>query len=499
MEGTASVVGSGPNGLAAAVVLARAGLRVTVWEVAETPGGATRSARSLAPDAVTDLGSAVHPFGIASPLFSRLPLHRYGLEWLHPKVPMAHPLDGRPAALLERSLGETCRGLGRDGRAWAAVHRSVVRTWDHIVPGVLGPLLRIPEHPVAMAAFGARGVWPAAALATAAFRDEPARALFAGSAAHGVLPLTRPLTASFGILFGAAGHATGWPVARGGSQAIADALVADLNEHDGIVLTGVQVSDLAQVCPADVVLLDLTPRQVLALTEQALPRSYARALARWRYGSATYKIDYLLDGPVPWADERVQGAGTVHVGGTLGQLSAAEADVYAGRHPDRPFVLVAQQGAADPSRAPTGKQVLWAYAHTPHGSPVPIGHRIDAQIERFAPGFRDRITARLETTPADLERMNANLVGGDIGGGAMDGLQQVFRPVRKAVPYATGVPGMFLCSSSTPPGGGVHGMCGFHAARAALKDLARRRHTTPQPSGPAAQPTTHPPVHRIRQ
>ncbi len=479
MEGTASIVGSGPNGLSAAVVLARAGLDVTVWEAADTPGGATRSAALLGPGTLSDLGSAVHPFGIASPLFSRLGLERHGLQWAHPLIPLAHPLDDRPAALLQRSLQETCRALGRDARAWARVHAGAVNRWEQLLPDVLGPLLRVPEHPLALAAFGVRGAWPAAGFAKAAFRNEEARALFAGSAAHAVLPLTRPLTAAFGVLFGAAGHATGWPVARGGSQAIANALVADLQAHGGAVLTGSEVRDLSQVRPADVILLDLTPRQVLLLGGVELPPAYARALARWRYGTATYKVDYLLDGPVPWRDDRVRDASTVHVAGTLAQVVSAEADVHAGRHPERPFVLVAQQGAADAGRAPAGSQVLWAYAHTPHGSPVPIGERIDAQIERFAPGFRDRVTDRIESTPADLERFDANLVGGDIGGGALDGLQQLFRPVPAVVPYATGVPGLFLCSSSTPPGGGVHGMCGGHAAQAALTDLARRRRVTP--------------------
>lgn len=475
MEGTASVVGAGPNGLAAAVVLARAGLDVTVWEAAEEPGGATRSAPVLGPGTLSDLGSAVHPFGVASPLFARLPLQRHGLAWVHPRVPVAHPLDGLPAALLHSSLEETARGLGRDGRAWQLVHGGVVRRWEQVVAGVMGPLVRVPAHPVTLAAFGARGAWPASALARAVFRDEPARALFAGSSAHAVLPLSRPLTAAFGVLFGAAAHATGWPVARGGSASIARALVAELHAHGGQVLTSTPVTHLDQVRPADVVLLDLTPRQVLVLAGTQLPAGYRRALRAWRYGTAVYKTDYLLDGPVPWRDRRVREAGTVHVGGTLAEVARAEADVHHGRHPERPFVLVAQQSLVDPSRTVEGRQVLWAYTHTPHGSTVPVGDRIDTQIERFAPGFRDRVLQRIDSSPADLERWNANLVGGDIGGGALDGCQQVFRPVARPVPYATPLEGVFLCSSSTPPGGGVHGMCGYHGARAALTDLARRR------------------------
>ena len=475
MRGHAVVVGAGPNGLTAAAVLALAGLDVTVHEAADTVGGALRSAEILGPDVVTDLGAAVLPFAVASPAFARLPLERHGLDWVQPTTPMAHPLDDRPAALLHRDLDRTARELGRDGRAWKALHAPAVRQWESLVPGVLGPLLRVPSAPLTMAGFGARGLWPATLLARAAFREAPAQALFAGSASHAVVPLSRPFTAAFGVLFGAAGHATGWPVARGGSQAVADALLGVLTAAGGRVVTGSRITSLAQIGPADLVLLDLTPRQVLAVAGDALPPSYARRLAAWRYGTASYKVDYLLDGPVPWRDPRVTTAGTVHVGGTLAQVAEAEAEVHAGRHPQRPFVLLAQQSLADPSRAPRGQQVVWAYAHTPHGSDVPVGARVDAQIERFAPGFRDRILNRVESSPADLEAWDANLVGGDIGGGALDGLQQLFRPVASAVPYATPLPGVFLCSSSTPPGGGVHGMCGWHAATAALDALSRDR------------------------
>jgi phytoene dehydrogenase-like protein len=476
VQGTAAVVGAGPNGLAAAVVLARAGLDVTVHEAAGTPGGAARSAALLGPGTVVDLGSAVHPFGVASPLFSQLGLHRHGLEWLHPPVVAAHPLDDGPAGLLHRSLERTAAELGPDGRAWSVLHRGVVERWEQTVESALGPLLRVPEHPAALASFGLRAPWPAAAAATALFRTEQARGLFAGSAAHAVLPPRHVLTSAFGTLFGAAAHATGWPVARGGSQAIADALVADLREHGGRVLLGSPVTDLARVRPADLVLLDLTPRQVLALGGLELPGRYRRALSRWRYGTACYKVDLLLDGPVPWRDPRVAQAGTVHVGGTLAEIGAAESQARAGRLPERPFVLVAQQGAADPSRAPAGQQVLWSYAHVPHGCDDPrAGERVLAQLERFAPGVRDRVLARVDTPPSGLQAWNANLVGGDIGGGALDGLQQVFRPAVQADPYATGVPGVLLCSSSTPPGGGVHGMAGHHAARRALAGLARAR------------------------
>jgi phytoene dehydrogenase-like protein len=476
VQGTAAVVGSGPNGLAAAVVLARAGLDVTVHEAAGAAGGAARSAAVLGPGTVVDLGSAVHPFGVASPLFAQLGLHRHGLEWLHPPVVAAHPLDDGPPGLLHRSLERTAEGLGADGRAWSLLHRGVVERWEETVESVLGPLVRVPEHPRALASFGLRAPWPAAATARALFRTEQARGLFAGSAAHAVLPPRHVLTSAFGTLFGAAAHATGWPVARGGSQAVVDALVADLEEHGGRVLVRSPVTDLAQVRPADVVLLDLTPRQVLGLRGLELPDRYRRALARWRYGTASYKVDLLLDGPVPWRDPRVAEAGTVHVGGTLAEIGAAEEQARAGRLPERPFVLVAQQGAADPSRAPVGRQVLWAYAHVPHGCDDPrAGERVLQQLERFAPGVRDRVRERVDTSPAGLEAWNANLVGGDIGGGALDGLQQVFRPAVQADPYATGVPGVWLCSSSTPPGGGVHGMAGYHAARRALRGLARSR------------------------
>jgi len=470
------VVGAGPNGLAAAIVLAQAGFQVTVYEAAGTAGGALRSRSLLSPDSVTDLGAASHPFGVASPFFNSLDLQRHGLEWIDPAVPLAHPLIGRPAALLHRSLERTTQELDRDGGAWNRLHRNATDHWPEVVESVLAPLLRVPRRPLTLAGFGARGAWPAASLARAAFRGEEARALFGGSAAHSWLPLTRPLTAAFGVLFGAAAHASGWPVARGGSQRIADALVAELTDLGGELVLDAPVEDLGELGPADLVLLDVTPRQFLRMSGGKLPPRYARALGRYRYGAAAHKVDYLLDGPVPWSDPRVQDAGTVHVVGGLDDIVRAEREVHAGTASERPFVLLGQQSRHDRSRAPRGQEVVWAYAHVPSGNDGSAGHLVDRQIERFAPGFRDRVLARVETTPQQFERWNANLVGGDINGGSMDGLQQLLRPVARADPYSTPLPGVYLCSSSTPPGGGAHGMCGYHAARAALRWQAATSH-----------------------
>ncbi|HEY4615245.1 MAG TPA: NAD(P)/FAD-dependent oxidoreductase [Citricoccus sp.] len=473
----AVVVGSGPNGLTAAAVLARAGWEVDVYERHTAPGGASASAPVLGPGTIVDLGAAGHPFGVASPVFRDLDLTAHGLEWLHGDYPMAHPLDGRPAALLHRTLQDTVDGLGADGAAWARLHAPLVEDVDAHLENILGPsLLRFPKHPVSMARFGVRALWPAGALGRAVFRDEAARSLFASSSIHAILPPSHVFTSAFGLIFGALGMTHGWPVARGGSGAITAALAAVLTAHGGRLHLEHEVTDLREFAGADAILLDLTPRQLLALEGADLTDRYAAHLRRWRYGTGVSKVDYLLDGPVPWTDERVAGANTVHVTGTLAELEHAEREAKAGRMPDQPFVMVCQQQAADPSRATgeaEGKTVVWTYAHVPGGYDEPVEHLIEAQIERFAPGFRDRVVHRVATRPSALEAWNPNLVGGDVAGGSMGGLQQVLRPAPVLSPHRTGTPGLYMASSSTPPGGGVHGMAGLHAAHAAMADSRR--------------------------
>ena len=470
----AVVVGSGPNGLAAAVTLAEAGLSVVVLEAAEQPGGGTRSEELTLPGFVHDACAAIHPLGVASPFFLNAPLDRFGLEWAHPEVPVAHPLPGRPAGVLHRSLDDTVAALGRDGRAWRRLVRPLVRRWEAFAESVLGPMLRVPPHPVTMARFGVRAAPPATTLARAVFREDPARAVFAGLAAHAILDLRHPLTSAFGVMFGASAHAGGWPAARGGSQRIADALIGYLESMGGTVVTGHRVRSLADL-PSGVkaALFDTTPRHLVEIAGERIPARYRKRLERFRYGPASFKVDYALDGPVPWADEACRRAGSVHVGGTLAEVAAAEADVTAGRHPERPFVICTQPSLFDASRAPAGKHTLWAYCHLPAGSPRDMTAAIEDQIERFAPGFRDLVLARHVRGPAAIEAHGINYIGGDIAAGSHGGLQLVARPVLSTDPYAVPGDGLptYLCSSSTPPGAGVHGMCGWWAARSALKRL----------------------------
>lgn len=465
----AIVVGSGPNGLAAAVTLARARLSVLLVEAAETLGGGLRSAELTLPGFVHDVCSAIHPLGVASPFFRSLPLGAHGLSWIFPEAEAAQPFTDRPAALLHRSPRRTAEGLGEDGPAWEAMVRPFLDRPERLVGDLLHPPWWPPRGPLTLARFGMHAVRSARAAAFARFRTDRARGLYAGLAAHAIVPLERPFTASFGLLFAFLAHGWGWPLARGGSRAIADALASCFGGLGGEARTGWPVRDLAELPPARAVLLDLTPRQVLAVAGRRLGSRYARALARYRYGAAAFKLDYALAGPVPWRDPACLGAGTVHVGGPFEEVAAAEAEVGRGRVPERPFLLVGQQSLFDPTRSPAGRHTLWAYCHVPGGSEVDMTERIEAQIERHAPGFRDLVLGRAALSPASLAAYNENYVGGDIAGGSTATPQLFFRPTFRIDPYATPDPGIFLCSSSTPPGAGVHGMCGYLAARSALR------------------------------
>ncbi len=468
----AVVVGSGPNGLAAAVELARNGRSVVVLEAEDTIGGGTRSAELTLPGYVHDVGSAIHPLGYASPFFSILPLQEHGLEWVHPAAPLAHPFDDGTAAVLERSVEETGATLGPDAAAYRELMKPIARDWNRLVGSLLGPL-RLPRHPIALARFGLRAVRPARSLAQGLFEGEKARGLFAGNAAHSFLPMERAPSASFGLVLGALGHAVGWPFPKGGSQKIADALLSYLRSLGGEVYTGVRVGSVEEVPRTRTVLFDVTPWQLFKIAGEHFPGHYRRALQRYRYGPGVFKADFALDGPIPWKVESCKRAGTVHLGGTLDEISLGEALVWRGEHPEKPFVLLAQQSLFDETRAPEGRHTVWAYCHVPNGSTFDMTERIEAQIERFAPGFGDRILAKSTMKPADLERINANHIGGDINGGVMDFRQLFTRPVARLTPYSTPAKGLYLCSSSTPPGGGVHGMCGYFAARAALATTLR--------------------------
>ena len=466
----AVVVGAGPNGLAAAVELARSGRSVAVLEAEETVGGGARSAEITLPGFVHDLGSAINALGYASPFFRSLPLEEHGLEWIHPPAPLANPFDDGSAAVLERSVEGTARNLGRDAAAYTRLMRDIAEDTLRIAPYFVGSP-RLLRHPLSLAASGLRSLRSARSLADDWFEGEHARGLFAGNAAHSFLPLEKPPSALFGLLLGTLGHAVGWPFPKGGAQKIPDALASYLLSLGGEIYTGVRVRSVDEVPKTRTVLFDVTPRQLLDIAGEHFTERYQDALERYRYGPGVFKVDFALDGPIPWKAEECSRAGTVHLGGTLDEISAGEAAVWRGEHPERPFVLLAQQSLFDPTRAPEGKHTVWAYCHVPNGSAFDMTERIEAQIERFAPGFKERILAKNAMAPADLERINANLVGGDINGGVMD-LRQLFtRPMPRLNPYSTPAKGLYICSSSTPPGGGVHGMCGYLAARAALRYL----------------------------
>lgn len=469
-------MGSGPNGLAAAIVLARAGYLVTVLEGAETAGGGLRSAELTLPGFVHDVCSAVHPLALASPLLRGLPLGAYGLDLVHAETPLAHPLDGERPVLLERSVNETALSVGLpDTDAYRRIMGPLARSAGAVLEDALAPPVHVPRHPLALARFGMRGIRSASALAGAMFDGARGRALLAGAAGHSMLPLDVPLTGGFGLLLSMAGHRFGWPVAKGGSQRIADALVACLRVLGGEVVTGHRVSSVDELDGAGAVVLDVTPKQVLALAGHRLPDRYRHWLSCYRYGPGVFKMDWALDGPVPWRSPECAGAGTLHLGGTFEEVAASEAAVVAGRVPERPFVLFSQPTVCDPSRAPSGKHTAWAYCHVPAGCDVDMTSRIEAQVERFAPGFRDLVLARSAMGPAQMQAHNPNYVGGDINGGVQDLRQVLARPVPRPVPYATPDPRLFLASSSTPPGGGVHGMCGYHAARAVISRRCGQR------------------------
>lgn len=476
----AIVIGAGPNGLAAAVVLARAGWSVRVLEQSRAIGGACRSEQVTQPGFVHDLGSAVHPMAAASPLFRTLPLDHYGLTWVHPDLPLAHPLDGGQAAVLHRSLSGTARALGADATAYRRLVGPLVDRWPALRDEILQPILHVPRAPLLLAQFGVRALAPAHLLGAGLFRNEDARALWAGTAAHSALPLSAAGSSAFGLVLGAVGHAVGWPFPEGGAGQITRALAAYLRDLGGTIETEQRVQNIDDLPPAHAVLFNLTPRQLLNVAQHRLPPRYARRLMRYRYGAAAFKIDYALHEPIPWEAEACRRAGTVHVGGTLAEVAASEETMASGRVPDRPFVLVAQHSRFDPTRAPDGRHTAWAYCHVPNGCPVDMTSRIEQQIERFAPGFRDTILDRHVMDPQALETWNPNLVGGDINGGSLHLSQLVARPVLRWNPYRIpaqtrdGAP-LYLCSASTPPGGGVHGMCGANAAEAVLAQAEKKR------------------------
>ena len=466
----AVVVGSGPNGLAGAITLARAGLSVRVYERAATVGGGTRTAELTLPGFRHDVCSAAHPLALASPFMRSVDLAAHGVRFRHPEHPFAHPLDGGRAGVLHRDVRATAAQLGESGAAYERLMGPLVRGWEEIVPQVLGPLrppVPVRRWPV-LAMFALRGARPAEWI-TRGLDDDRAAAIIAGAAAHTMLPLSTLPTGPFGLLLTLLAHAVGWPVVEGGSQRIADGLVAELEQLGGEVVVDTEVTDLRELPPAEIVLLDVAPAALPGMAGGRLPAPYARSLRRFTYGSGVCKIDYALSGPIPWANDEVRRAGTVHLGGTWQEVAASERDTAAGRHPERPYVLAVQPGTADSTRAPAGHDTFWTYCHVPSGSDVDMSPQVDAQIERFAPGFGDLVLARRVTTAVQEEATNPNYVGGDISAGATTVRQLLFRPTPRWDPYPTALPGTYLCSSSTPPGPGVHGMCGYSAARSALR------------------------------
>jgi len=461
----ACVVGAGSNGLAAAIVLAQAGFCVDVFEAESTPGGAARTMELTLPGFLHDFGSAVHPLAAGSPFFASLPLQNHGLEWIYSPAPVAHPFDDGTVVVLERDLSDAKVTLGEDGRAWVDLVVPFVEHWWEFAPEVLRPVLSIPKHPFLLARFGLNAFLSAKGIARR-FRSERTRALFAGLAAHSFLALDETLSGAFGVLLAITAHAEGWPIPRGGAQSITNALYGYLSTFGATIKTSSAVDSLDNLSGYDVILCDITPRQLLRIGGNQFTESYKRQLKNFRYGPGVFKVDYALSQPIPWKASDCLRAATVHIGGTFEEIAASEKAMCSGQHAEHPFVLLSQPTLFDPSRAPADKHIAWAYCHVPNGSTVDMLPRLEAQIERFAPGFRETVLARRVFRPADLEAMDTNLIGGDIVGGAMDLRQFLLRPTVRG--YATSDPRLYICSASTPPGGGVHGMCGYHAAQTAL-------------------------------
>lgn len=468
MNYDAIIIGSGPNGLSSAIELARNGLKVLVVEAADTIGGGTRTVELTLPGFKHDFCSAVHPMGVLSPFWQTLPLEQHGLKWIHPPASVAHPLDDESAVMITKDLDETAESLGRDGEAWRRMVQPIVRNGPQFLKDALGPL-GVPRHPLPFLLFGAQGLWPAGLFAKARFRGERGRAAFAGCAGHSVLPLSKFFSAAVGLMFAVTAHMTNWPVAAGGSATITQALAGYLRSLGGTIETGRQITDLNQLPPTKAILFNTDPRQLAAMGADRLPSTYLKRLRRYNYGPGVFKLDWALSEPIPWRDKRCLEASTVHVGGTLNEIAASEYAAWHGKHSDNPYLILCQQSQFDPSRAPAGQQTGYAYCHVPSGSSVDMTEAIENQVERFAPGFKETILARHVTNTAGFERHNMSYVGGAVTGGAADITQLFTRPVARLDPYSTPDPGLFIASHSAPPGGGVHGMAGYHAARSVLR------------------------------
>lgn len=462
------VIGSGPNGLAAAIELARHDKRVLVVEAADSIGGGTRTAELTLPGFHHDYCSAVHPMGVLSPYLKTLPLHEYGLEWVYPEASVAHPMDDAPAIIMGKSVDDTAAQLGKDGKTWKRLFGYLSRNGEGLLADSLKPL-GIPSHPIVLTRFGINAMWPATLLAKVRFREERARALFAGCAGHSVLPLNFAFTSALGLMFATTAHMVDWPVARGGSHNITQALASYFQELGGEIRTGLQVKNLKDLPDAKAYLFNTDPKQVASIADDHLPSRYKRRLNKYNYGPGVFKVDWALDGPIPWTDKRCNGASTVHVGGTLAEIATSERMAWEGQHCDAPYLILCQQSEADSSRAPDGKHTGYAYCHVPHGSTVDMTDAIERQIERFAPGFRDLILARHTVNTQQFHQHNLNYLGGAVTGGAADITQLFTRPVARLDPYSTPNPKIYIGSASSPPGGGVHGMGGYWAAQSILK------------------------------